>query len=439
MNKTNRVDDHHQFKELAALALRGELSEGERLELKRHLEECNACRQAYQEYALISRDGMSFLAAAYGYEQESEAWDDRKVRSRLFAQVRKVDRNAARGTGQGTEQKGASAGMLSRLGSLLASRETAFRWTASFAAACALLLAAVGIIHVAGHLRGVQEPFARSSAPVRVPLENRVPDESSAQQATQMSNLEAKVASDQREIARLRTALHAAESHSAALSVADEQRDEQFEQLAAQRDKLADQLRDAEQSYQLVEAELTTLRAEHDRTLLRTTSLESKVDELTAFNRDQDRKLKDSEQYLESDRDIRELMGARKLYIADVFDVDSGSRARKPFGRVFYTQSKSLIFYAFDLDHQPGVKTASAFQVWGKRDTESGETDRATSLGILYLDSESNRRWVLRSDDPKQLAELDAVFVTVEPHGGSQKPTGKPFLYALLRREANHP
>jgi anti-sigma-K factor RskA len=46
---------------------------------------------------------------------------------------------------------------------------------------------------------------------------------------------------------------------------------------------------------------------------------------------------------------------------------------------------------------------------------------------------------VLRLDDPRQLAEIDAVFVTVEPHGGSQKPTGKPFLYALLRKEANHP
>lgn len=61
------------------------------------------------------------------------------------------------------------------------------------------------------------------------------------------------------------------------------------------------------------------------------------------------------------------------------------------------------------------------------------------SLGILYLDSESNRRWVLRLDDAKQLAEIDAVFVTVEPHVGNPKPTGKPFLYALLRREANHP
>jgi anti-sigma-K factor RskA len=85
------------------------------------------------------------------------------------------------------------------------------------------------------------------------------------------------------------------------------------------------------------------------------------------------------------------------------------------------------------------VKNASIFQVWGQRDNESEQKSHPTNLGILYMDSESNRRWVLRFDDPKQLAEIDAVFVTVEPRGGSQKPTGKPLLYALLRKEANHP
>jgi anti-sigma-K factor RskA len=59
-------------------------------------------------------------------------------------------------------------------------------------------------------------------------------------------------------------------------------------------------------------------------------------------------------------------------------------------------------------------------------------------LGILYIDNQSNHRWALRFDDPQKLAEIDAMFVTVEPHGGSAKPTGKPFLYALLRKEANH-
>jgi hypothetical protein len=31
------------------------------------------------------------------------------------------------------------------------------------------------------------------------------------------------------------------------------------------------------------------------------------------------------------------------------------------------------------------------------------------------------------------------VFVTVEPNGGSQRPSGKPLLFAYLRIHPNHP
>jgi hypothetical protein len=42
-------------------------------------------------------------------------------------------------------------------------------------------------------------------------------------------------------------------------------------------------------------------------------------------------------------------------------------------------------------------------------------------------------------DDSKALEQLDAVFVTVEPHGGSHKPSGKPLLFAYLKTDPNHP
>jgi anti-sigma-K factor RskA len=85
------------------------------------------------------------------------------------------------------------------------------------------------------------------------------------------------------------------------------------------------------------------------------------------------------------------------------------------------------------------MKNVNAFQVWGRKEMAQGTPARPKSLGILYLDNESNHRWVMRFDDAKQLEEIDAVFVTIEPHGGSPKPTSKPFLYALLRKEVNHP
>jgi hypothetical protein len=431
MNKNERLDYHQKFKELAALSHRGALNDSERLDLERHLQVCGSCQEAYNEYALISAEGIPFLAAAYGYNRDGEEWDNRSVRKKLFARIQETERPVPPVT---------RAKVLRMDGAALRGKMTA-RLSLGAIAACALLLVGLLGYRMGGHQRVVPDPSlsASSAHGQDLAFEKKAADELITLRNAQLSRLEAQVGSDQQDISRLRDALHAAEARSAALAATKSAKDEQFRQVSEQRDKLVVQLRDAEESYQLVQAQLTSLRAEHDRSLLRTTSLESKVDELTTLSREQERRLKDSDQYLASDRDIRELMGARKLYIADVFDVDSGSRTLKPFGRVFYTQSKSLIFYAFDLDRQPGVKNASAFQVWGKRDTESGEKHRAMNLGILYMDSESNRRWVLRLDDPKQLAEIDAVFVTVEPHGGSQKPTGKPFLYALLRKEANHP
>jgi hypothetical protein len=142
-----------------------------------------------------------------------------------------------------------------------------------------------------------------------------------------------------------------------------------------------------------------------------------------------------SQELLEHDHDIRELMGARDLYMADVHDV-SRTGTHKTYGGVFYTKGKSLIFYAFDLDAQPGLQNARSFQAWGRRGPDK---QQAQNLGIFYEDSVSKKRWVVKSDDPKTLEDIDAIFVTVEPNGGSHHPSGKPLLFAYLRVSPNHP
>jgi hypothetical protein len=129
-------------------------------------------------------------------------------------------------------------------------------------------------------------------------------------------------------------------------------------------------------------------------------------------------------------------MGARDLYIAEIYDVAKTGATQKPFGRVFYTKGKSLIFYAYDLDQQPGVKRASTFQAWGTRGLDQQHN---INLGIFYEDDQSKKRWVLKSNDPSLLAQIDAVFVTVEPNGESSKPSGKPLLFTYLRLPPNHP
>jgi hypothetical protein len=433
MHESDRLNDHQKFKELAALAQARGLTVSERIELKRHLELCEACRTISAEYSLLSSQGMAFLAADCGHIAEADDWDCRAAQDELSSRIRESEHSAI----ASAEVDGP------RPARFLVAWNAGVRWAAAAAVAC--LLVGVGAYQL-GIRRpaGLARPSAVVSSSSPTPLqqlasEKKTADDLLLAQTAQISLLQKQISGEQRDLAGLRAALRAAETRSGELSTANSKGETQYLQVSEERDKLAAQVRDAEKAYQNLQLEFTSLRTEHDHTLLHMASLESKIDELSAAAREQDRRLKDNEQYLASDRDIRELMGARKLYIADVFDVDSGSRTRKPFGRVFYTQNKSLIFYAFDLDRQPGVKNASAFQVWGQRDAELSAKSRPMNLGILYMDSESNRRWVLRWDDPKQLAEIDAVFVTVEPHGGSQKPTGKPFLYALLRKEANHP
>ena len=428
MHINERLDDHQKFRKLAVLAQRGAISEVEQLELDNHLRVCRACRQVCSEYALISSVGMPFLATTLGHDRETEEWDSQPARERVMARVRSMDEWEC------PDQKEDGTGSY-----VFDPQYAAFRWGFAAIAACVLLVTAAGMYWMGVRTRTV----AHQSWPAAVSTPRSAAAEDTntqllAVQKEQIAHLQSELAKAQSEVVTLQQSVQAAQNRSTVTAAANAKTAEQLRELSAQRNELGGQLRAAEQNYQVLQAQLTALRADHEKTLLRTTSLQTRIDELEASAHDQERRLKDDEQYLSSDRDIRELMGARKLYIADVFDVDSGSRTRKPFGRVFYTQDKSLIFYAFDLDHQPGVKTASAFQVWGQRDGAE-EQRHATNLGILYMDSESNRRWVLKIDDPKQLAEIDAVFVTIEPRGGSQKPTGKPFLYALLRKEANHP
>ncbi len=141
-------------------------------------------------------------------------------------------------------------------------------------------------------------------------------------------------------------------------------------------------------------------------------------------------------QLLAASRDIRDLMGARNLHIIDVADVDSKGKTRRPFGRIFYTEGKSLIFYAYDLADRKKLEERASFQAWGQREASSGSIE---SLGIFFADDRNQNRWLLKYEDPNILAQIDAVFVTTEPPGGSSRPRGQQLMYAYLKANPNHP
>jgi hypothetical protein len=140
-------------------------------------------------------------------------------------------------------------------------------------------------------------------------------------------------------------------------------------------------------------------------------------------------------EFLTAGRDVTDLMGARNLHVIDVHDADGSGKNKKSFGRIFYTEGRSLIFYAYDLDERKTSNTNYTFKVWGER---LGQPSSVRSLGILYTDDREQKRWAMKVDDPQQLAEIDSLFVTLEPHEGDQKPLGQKILFAFLGGKANH-
>lgn len=131
----------------------------------------------------------------------------------------------------------------------------------------------------------------------------------------------------------------------------------------------------------------------------------------------------------------KDLIVARNLHIVDVHDNPAGNRP-KPFGRIFYTEGRKLIFYAYDLgDNKSTAKVT--FYVWGEK---SGTTEEAKHLGILHPDDKREGRWVVTFDDPQVLAQINTVFVTAEsPRKAPNKPSGNRILVAFLDGAPNHP
>jgi len=208
-------------------------------------------------------------------------------------------------------------------------------------------------------------------------------------------------------------------------------------------DQTTAQFEAAQAKLQELEKRIDSETEEKQHAATRAAALEGKVEDLTQVLRDRERtvdqqqeEISKQQELLDHDRDIRDLMGARDLYIAEVYDVARTGQTNKTYGRVFYTKGKSLVFYAYDLDQQGGFKNASSFQAWGRRGPDKTQ---ALNLGIFYEDNANKKRWMLKFDDPKSLEQIDAVFVTIEPNGGSHRPSGKQLLFAYLRVSPNHP
>ena len=437
---------HDEFLELCAISTSGQLSEEDEKRLREHLAHCTECRDALRDFESVVHDTIPAIGAEQIAEQSSRidpgpGFSQSKAEKTFFERLAREEGELS----PAAEKKNGVPTGFRRI--LPIAPESTWRhvWML-YAAGILLFITLCFSAYWVGVRHGTEE--AKSSPPASIAptqavaesagsLEEQLSDAAHAREIARtqiaqrdkaLADLRRQLERQSEEIKRLREAQDRLEAslHSDEAGKQD---------LVQQRVDLSQKLEAAQGESRALQQQVTSLTQQSTSETAQAKALGAKVDDLTRLLEDREKALNQQDELLAHDRDIREVMGARNLYIAEVYDTDEKGATRKPYGRVFYTKEKSLIFYAYDLD-QEGTRRPQTFQAWGRRGPDFRQ---AVSLGIFYEDNASKKRWVLKSEDPKILAQIDAVFVTIEPRGGSDKPSGKPLLFAYLRVNPNHP
>ena len=408
---------HEHFEELAAVGVRGELTPAQEQELRRHLADCGDCRQVYEEYEELCAPLRTELDPEMELLIESRRENVKAVVlhsvSHLQAQLR------------------------THVPPARPSPVTVVPWnsqSAIWAGIAAALVIAVGFWLGARYERSVLNASAQPPQPSAVLQTTEKPDTPSGA-PNQLEDLR---------YTRLTNDLQAEKNRAARLDSALTDRGRRLAESENARLLLQQQVDSESQDLQSTRALLTAktdelnqmeaAKASDSRTLL---ALQYQLQELTERLNNQAQSLDRERQLLANGRDIRDIIGARNLHIIDVYDTDAEGNTRKSFARAFYTEGKSLVFYAYDLPARGTDDGKFVYTAWGER---NGNKSKVQKLGILLNDDKGQKRWALNFSDPKVLSEIDSVFVTLERAGTDEtEPKGKRMLTAYLDSQVNHP
>ncbi|HET6929212.1 MAG TPA: zf-HC2 domain-containing protein [Candidatus Acidoferrum sp.] len=433
---------HETFEELAALDAVGELSGLEQQRLRHHLTECPHCADWYEAIADVAANDLGVVATKRESNARGiESADDPEGREHLERLRHRLETDRAR-IPKESGQLGFGMELISSARERRVSRAT-YRQVAYGIAATLLLAVAVpgGIalwrweraaVAARTHSRELQlalDSLKQDKKAERAASDNAVIrslEESQRARDTLQKSLAAAETKNGELLAR-ETATQ--EKLAGAIAAAEHLRQE-LQAKESDRDRLAKLQQESDTRLHEALAELHQARqagiqgaanAEAHNTNFTSNSQPALVGSLVPVSA--------------SELEARNLFGARDLHIVDVYDVAGDGQTKRTYGRVYYVEKKLLVFYAFDLENRQNHKRG-VFQAWGYREANLGKPQ---SLGQFTIDDSTASRWVLTVDRADVLSHIDAVFVTVEPDGGSTAPRGKKVLYANLIGPPNHP
>lgn len=443
------VSRHEYFEQLCTLAAIGEVTTEERTELREHLAVCPGCRREFDEYKTLVGELSPRASAAPNSRSKFliPFLGEDGVRDRFFTKAYDRGFRFSEDARAGANSRSGWASRRLLFGAMLlmigASAALGYQWTRagqppSQAELISLNQQNTELRRRLAESDGSRNVYAVSADLSSAPTQQAKPAAvwpSSPGAVEESATLDAQLARAREENIVLLARVKAAEEQLQTLGVHNQSLQSAIESAKVSEGDLGSKLNQANATIGQMTEELQQLREGRSTTASLLAEQDSRLKELDDKLKNQSESIDRQKRLLSADRDIRDLMTARNLHIIDVFDVDGKGNTRRTFGRVFYTEAKSLIFYAFDLEDKRVLNADYAFQAWGFQ--ESGGQSR--SLGVFYIDDRKQNRWALKFSDPRTLAQIDAVFVTIEPPGGSPKPTGQKLLYAYLRNKPNHP
>lgn len=445
MNEPHPNNDWYQ--ELCALAAIGEASPSEFDELQQHMAECDDCRQLYADFCRMTANDLAAVAVLRGSEGPDAtldaAFDEQEALSRLLVLA-------------GRERSRWPSGNPPQPFPAPQRRDLSTRWAGfvvwlrrpvlSYGSLALLLAAGAGF--GAYRFKGSETApaIARLNARLRESeTHTRVWEARAHSAEAQRLAAFASLREAQAERDRLQKSLLTAQAQYAGL---DARRQALESQVAAERASAKEQVTQLGQQLQAVRSAndydgqqiaALELRARNaagqaQREMSIAQNLETRLELAQQSVSKLQSEIPSAQGFKPTDAD--ELFGARDLHIVDVYDVGSNGQTKRTYGRVYYVANKLLIFYAFDLQDKERHRKAVGFQAWGYKEASEAKPE---DLGLFHLDTHSANRWVLQVNNPRVLERIDAVYVTLEPRGGSPVPRGRRLLYADLASPPNHP